>query len=173
MHQSQYLYCQHIKFFDLIWYIHVHEFIPHFGRRTQLRLLRVATRYRRPVALEPYTLPPHARLFLPSRLPPTTRPLLLHDSSILHDYLRLDDSAMEIATGIAARPHELPRRLSSPRLAARGSRFCDQHMYRYNRCTPLRSLSVFSQNCTTVFIVRLLARCCCVQVDSQYTLATP
>ena len=80
-------------------------------------------------------LPPTPRLFHHSRLPPTTRPLPLHDSSILHDYLRLgdsareiatgiaprhDDSAMEIATGIAARPHESSQvvpRLSSPRLA--------------------------------------------------------
>ena len=46
----------------------------------------------------------------------------MHDSSILHDYLRPRDSAMDIATGIAARPHESSQvvpRLSPPRLVTR------------------------------------------------------
>ena len=71
---------------------------------------RVATRYRfKTVSCggrkrsNNKRLPPTPRLFHHSRLPPTTRPLPLHDSSILHDYLRLGDSAMDIATGIA--PH--------------------------------------------------------------------
>eukprot|EP01043_Picozoa_sp_COSAG02_P023567 COSAG02_NODE_1263_length_13548_cov_13.881627_2_plen_298_part_00 len=46
-------------------------------------------------------LPVPPRLFHHSRLPPATRPLPLHDFSIIHDYLLLHDSASDLATGIA------------------------------------------------------------------------
>ena len=53
----------------------------------------------------------------------------MHDSSILHDYLRLDDSAMDIATGIAPRPDDSAMDIATGKLTEPISQHTEELSY--------------------------------------------